>query len=104
MDYWGGKNYFVFVGDTRTEQLYHAFIHQITPSFESSRKTGIEQKARVQRLEDDFLYPPNKLLNQDMVYNDSELGLKIQFLWQPYANKSMISALQQWKVTELVCG
>jgi hypothetical protein len=100
MEYWGGKNYFVFIGDSRLEQMYHGFIHQVSPGYQgagveasgSGRSSGTNSGEK-------FLFPLDKLAKRDLMYNDTQLGLRVQFLWYPYPNKSMITAMQQWKVT-----
>ena len=109
MEYWGGKNYFVFVGDSRTEQLYHSFIQQISSTYHKnsvpetfhglSGDVGDKWNAKVPSVSS----VPKHVGSQNRFYNDSHLGLRVQFLFCPYPNKSMISALQQWKVTVKGC-
>jgi len=98
MEYWGGKNYFVFVGDSRIEQMYHAFIHQITPTYQWGQpytpRTGVLNPST---MDPDFV-DPLKLAHHDLSFNDSLVGLRVQYLWHPFPNKSMVSALQQWQV------
>jgi hypothetical protein len=99
MEYWGGKNYFVFVGDTRTEQMYHAFIHQISPSYQwGEARTSRTGYPLTSSTRDPNFVDPVKLAQHDLSFNDSQIGLRAQFIWHPYPNQSMITSLQQWKV------
>lgn len=95
--------------------MYHAFIHQILPSYKGIKVTsndpsqhpgtgGPEKKiydgtgSKFQQiLEDEFLFPPRKLLGRSQSFNDSELGLQVQFLSYTLPNKSMVAALRNWQ-------
>lgn len=98
------------------EQMYHAFIHQILPGYVGPKKghednvggsqvpfrgKQIGGRKNLPILEEEFLFPPSKLLNRDQSFNDSQLGLSVQFLYYQFPNSSMSSALKRWKVRKL---
>jgi len=100
VEYWGGKNYFVFIGDTRIEQMYHSFIRQIAPTYQWSESTTAKKMNNVlsSSTSDPNFIDPLKLAQHDLTFNDSLIGLRVQFIWHPYPNQSMVTSLQQWKV------
>jgi hypothetical protein len=102
MEYWGTNNYFVFVGDSRMEQVYHAFVHQIVPTYQ----WGLPQPGHNGPLASSTITPnyidPINLANHDLTYNDTNIGLRVQYFWLPYPNKTMLTALQQWKVFKYI--
>jgi len=87
------------------EQIYHGFIHQISPAYQgikppppsipSQSQSPKDSKGSSQGVEDGFGFSFDRLSLHDLSYNDSQLGLRAQFRWSPYTNRSMILALQQ---------
>lgn len=108
MEYWGGKNYFAFIGDSRMQQLYHSFNRQVSETYRWGPSTtsggadvGSDTFLSVSSEDVDFNNPAN-LAASNLSYNDSQLGLRVQYLRYTYPNKSLISALQHWRVSGLL--
>ncbi len=99
MEYWGGKNYFAFIGDTRTQQLYHSFNRQVSEGYRWGVSTsGSSDTFPAASMEDIDYNNPSNLVASNLSYNDSQVGLRVQYLWYTYPNKSLIAALQNWRV------
>ncbi|CAH1788983.1 unnamed protein product [Owenia fusiformis] len=78
ISYWGGKNHFVFLGDSRIRQLYTKFVSELSQDEEKE-------------VED-----PEHPVHRDMHFEDNAINLKVDFLWQPMVNKSMYEIYQEW--------
>lgn len=76
----GHRNHFVFIGDARIRQLYKSFISQYIVDGKASDLTDLPQ-------------------NSNLNFNDAQLKLKVQFLWRPRLDDSMIEDLRGWMVT-----
>lgn len=74
IDYWGGRNFIIFMGDSRIRQLYFEFIRSISAN-------------------DDNEY--SQPVHRDIEYNEKDLNLRIKFLWRPIVNQSMIDQFKQ---------
>lgn len=74
IDYWGGKNHIVFIGDSRIRQLFRAFVHRIDSKSESK----------------------DTPVHKDLKFRDSDLKLDTEFLWHPMMNHSMHEIYTKW--------
>lgn len=77
--YWGGRNFIIFMGDSRIRQLYYEFIKAISVN-------------------------PDNILNMpahhDLDYTEVDLNLKIKFLWRPVVNQSLLDEFRNWNKEE----
>ncbi|GAB6019038.1 hypothetical protein CHUAL_000666 [Chamberlinius hualienensis] len=73
IDYWGGKNHIVFVGDSRIRQLYYEMVKHFDP------KQNIDVKA-----------------HSNLKFRDQQLKLTVQFVWSPMVNSSMMLMYDEW--------
>jgi len=71
--YWGGRNHYVFLGDSRIRQVYVSMV---------SLLSGKPYQAA----------SPHK----DDHYRDERLNLHLEFLWQPMVNESMLKVYKRW--------
>lgn len=71
--YWGGRNHYVFMGDSRIRQVYASMV---------SLLSGKPYQAAT----------PHK----DDHYRDERLNLHLEFLWQPMVNESMVKVYKRW--------
>uniref|UniRef100_T1INP0 Cas1p 10 TM acyl transferase domain-containing protein n=1 Tax=Strigamia maritima TaxID=126957 RepID=T1INP0_STRMM len=74
IDYLGGRNHIVFVGDSRTRELYLTLVRHLNPN------------------------PKDNEYNRhsNLKYTDDHLKLTVEFLWQPVVNQSMLDVCDSW--------
>lgn len=80
----GKHNHFVFIGDSRIRQLYMAFLNHLDPHEDTTATI-----------------PPDRH-RSDLVFGDSKLCLRVEFIWSPYVSKHMINDFQNWKVRKIL--
>ncbi|XP_023288238.1 N-acetylneuraminate 9-O-acetyltransferase [Orussus abietinus] len=73
----GHHNHFVFSGDTRIRQLYKTFVSQFIVDGKASDLSNLPE-------------------NSDLTFDDAQLRLKVQFLWRPTLDNSMIEDFRGW--------
>lgn len=76
IDYWGGRNFIIFLGDSRIRQLYFEFIRSISANGDS-----VDEEIPA---------------HHDLKYVEKDLNLKVEFLWSPVVNQSMIDRFKSW--------
>ncbi|XP_017465459.1 PREDICTED: CAS1 domain-containing protein 1-like [Rhagoletis zephyria] len=81
IDYWGGRNSIVFLGDSRVRQLYFEFIQSLSLNDESKED--------------------NQSAHHDLEYFEKESNMKVKFLWLPVVNRSMIDQFKRWNKQSL---
>uniref|UniRef100_T1KKL8 Cas1p 10 TM acyl transferase domain-containing protein n=1 Tax=Tetranychus urticae TaxID=32264 RepID=T1KKL8_TETUR len=79
--YWGGRNYIVFIGDSRIRQLYFAFINLINANLETP--------------------VIDTVVHHDLKVEEKDLNLKVEFLWRPVINESMFTPYQNWLSSDI---
>ncbi|XP_063235873.1 N-acetylneuraminate 9-O-acetyltransferase isoform X2 [Bacillus rossius redtenbacheri] len=77
--YYGQHNHFVFVGDSRVRQLYSAFLSNVEPG-DAQRPTASSQRG-----------------SRDLLFEDSQLMLRVEFLWRPTVSEQMAADFLRWK-------
>lgn len=85
------------------QQLYHSFNRQVSEGYRwGASASGSSDTFGAASVEEVDFNNPTNLVTGNLSYNNSQLGLRVQFLWYTYPNKSLISALQNWRVSLIV--
>ncbi|KAL5006102.1 hypothetical protein ScPMuIL_017260 [Solemya velum] len=77
ISYWGGRNHIAFLGDSRIRQLYFAFANLLSKTEISAYKAW-----------------------SDLSFTDSDISLKVEFLWHPMVNISMYNVYKSWLMNQ----
>ncbi|XP_072399865.1 N-acetylneuraminate (7)9-O-acetyltransferase [Diabrotica undecimpunctata] len=77
LGYIGLQSHFVFVGDTRIEELYKAFVHHL------KQEENVSQKPT--------------LVYTNLTHIDDRLKIKVDFIWSPYVSRQMVSLFRHWE-------
>ncbi|RWS15676.1 hypothetical protein B4U79_09303 [Dinothrombium tinctorium] len=70
----GGNNYISFLGDSRIRQVYDAFVKLIATKE----------------------IPESKYAHHDLSFSEEDLRLKVEFIWRPVVNDSMLDVYEKW--------
>ena len=114
--YWGGRNHYVFMGDSRIRQVYTSMV---------SLLSGKPYQAAAPHKDDHYRYDWPKwhlcvfyykwcvssftfdfyintplgrwcYLSKHPFSRDERLNLHLEFLWQPMVNESMLNVYKKW--------
>lgn len=78
--FWGNKNQFVFIGDTRIRGLYQAFVgHLQSTGYSNASVKQIESK------------------HMSLEYSDPKLKLNVRYIFADEISKSMIEEFTTWQ-------
>lgn len=80
----GRYNQFLFIGDSRIQDMYNAFIHTIEP------RAQLVKNSKFSNFHDS---------NQS--FPDSRLKLYVNFVWSPYILDSMVQVFKKLKASKL---
>ncbi|ESN92156.1 hypothetical protein HELRODRAFT_89851, partial [Helobdella robusta] len=73
ISYWGGRNHFAFVGDSRIRQLYFEFIQHLT-----------DKQVKMYKA------------HTDLKFSDKRSNILVEFFWNPYVDEYMRGKLNNW--------